>query len=451
MTALRRLHLTLLTIVLLLLLAACGEPEASSATPATVSARPAPTEFALPTLYPTPTRPSQQPTATPTLAPTAPPESTADLQQQLVELRYTIPALGLDRRLEGNVAGTVTLVDETAGVAATLQNQGGVLFELQTTLPELELNPLPDNCAGCVRLTYSLPLSGEEGDGWLQDAVMLASVENYFAITLGPHWPAGAVVGLRRSASPYQVAHTIAYTAGGELFRWRATDPEVAGPEEAEPPPLPADDVALAGDYRVACPGAPLETLYLTPGGEGEAVTTTISCPAFSLPPALLPLYAALDEQIAPLFAGDELAPPPSDIPLQTMVVYELPGDGRVLLLLDDTALFEVPGSEDEPDTLSLEAGTVLSVTATLAESGALTPGLAAYTAAEAGAILLVRTESGMAEAAWDEEPPEALLPGVEALNAIWEQLAGTPLAPIGTPEATGTPGTATPEASATP
>lgn len=440
----------LILAVLVLLLAACEEaPAGGDATPATAAARPAPTEFVLPTLYPTQTLPGQQPTATPTLAPTARPQSTADLQQQLVEIRYAIPALGLDRRLEGNVAGTVTVVDEAAGVAATLQNQGGVLFELQAALPELELANLPGGCAGCVQFSYRLPLSGEEAEGWLQDPVMLASVENYLSLALGPHWPAGTVVGLRRSASPYQVAHTIAFTAAGERYRWQATEPEVAGPEEAELPPLPEAAIALADEYAVTCPGAPLETLYLQalqPGGEGEGVTTTISCPAFSLPPALLPLYAALDEQIAPLFAGDDIAPPPSEIPLETMVVYELPGDARLLLLLDDTALFEVPGSGDEPGALSLAPGTVVSVTASLEESGALAPGVAAYTAAEAEHILLVRTASGMAEAAWDEEPPPVLAPVLETLNAIWEPLAGAPPPPTGAPAATGTP-----EPSATP
>jgi hypothetical protein len=414
----------------------------------------------LPTLLPSATAVSQQPTATPTLAATSEPEATADLQQQLVELRYAIPALGLDRRLEGNVASTVTVVDEAAGVAATLQNQGGVLLDLQAALPELELAPLPNGCTGCVQLSYSLPLGGEEGSGWLQDPVMLASVENYFALTLGPHWPASTVAGLRRSASPYEVAHAVAFTSSGELYRWRATEPEVAGPEESELPPLPAPDAQLAAEYRVTCPGSPLETLYLSPGGEGEAVTTTISCPAFSLPPALLPLYLALNAQTAPLLAGDDMASPPSDIPLETMVVYELPGDGRLLLLLGDTARFSVPGSEDGPDSLALEPGAVLSVTETLAASGALSPTLTGYTAAEADHILLVRTESGMAEAVWDEEPPNALLPGLAMLDAIWEQMAGTPLnvtvTPVpagtaGTPAPAGTPATATPRPSATP
>jgi hypothetical protein len=280
---------------------------------------------------------------------------------------------------------------------------------------------------------------------------MLASVENYLSLALGPHWPVGTVAGLRRSASPYQVAHTIALTSAGELYRWRATEPEVTGAEEVELPPLPGAELALAGEYTVTCPGAPLETLYLAPAGDGEGATTTISCPAYSLPPALLPLYVALDQQLAPLFAGEGLAQPPSDIPLETMVVYELPGDGRILLLLDDTAFFEVPGSGDEPDTLSLEAGTVLSLAAALEESGALAPGLAGYIAAEADYILLVRTEAGMAEVVWDGQPPAALAPGVEALDAIWEQLAGAPLAPAGTPTATGTPATATPRPSATP
>src|SRR5690606_6281012 len=136
-----------------------------------------------------------------------------------------------------------------------------------------------------------------------------------------------------------------------------------------------------------------------------------------------VPLYSVLDAQLAPLFTDDEIAQPPSDIPLETMIVYEKPGAGRILLLMDDTALFEAEGGGDDAEPLSLEPGSVISLTAALEESGALTPGVAGYTAAEAGSILLVRTTSGMAEVVWDGEPPAALAPGVETLDAIWEQL----------------------------
>ncbi len=437
----RPIGLTLLTVLCLLGLAACTQ--AATGTPApTTAAHPAPTQFALPTLLPTATSARQAATATPAMLPTRAPEATADLQQTVVSLSYAIPAIGLERRLEGNVAGTVTVVDEAAGLAASLAHQGGALLELQTALPELELAALPAGCEGCVAFSYSLPLSGAEDSGWLQDPVMLASVENYLALTLGPHWPAGTVAGLRRSASPYQVAQTVAVTADGDLYRWRATAPEVEVAEGGAPPPLPAELESLAAEYAVTCPGAPLETLYIAPDvGVSEGRTISITCPAFSLPAPLLPLYLALDAWSAPLLAEETLATPPSEIPLGTMVVYERAGSGRLLLLYDDQALaFDIQGAVV---TTTLSAGTTVSLTTALAESGALTAGVAAYTAAESDHILLVRGPRGMMEAAWDGTPPEPLAAMVAQLEAIWVE-ARPALAPAAT-------ATATPPAGATP
>ena len=71
MITLRHFFFPMLALVLLGLAACADEPAGGSATPATAAARPAPTEFVLPTLYPSPTRDSRQPTATPTAAPTS--------------------------------------------------------------------------------------------------------------------------------------------------------------------------------------------------------------------------------------------------------------------------------------------------------------------------------------------------------------------------------------------
>jgi hypothetical protein len=444
----RRVAIALLGLLALLGLAACTQEGATPPEP-TAAARLAPTQVIIPTLYPTATSDRQAATATPGMPATRAPEATADLQQTVVSLHYQIPALGLDRRLEGNVAGTVTVVDETAGLAATVAHQGGVLYELQTALPQLALAELPAGCDGCVAFSYSLPLSGEAESGWLQDAVMLASVENYLALTLGPHWPEGTVAGLRRSASPYHVAQTAAVTAEGDVYRWRATAAEVGAAETGAPPPLPAEPESLALEFAVTCPGAPLETLYINAAGHGaaEGRSVAVTCPAFALPATLLPLYTALDELLAPLLAEEDLAAPPSEIPLNSMVVYERAGSGRLLLLDDDQALaYDAAG---EVVTTTLASGTAISLTTALAESGALRAGVAAYTAAESDHILLVRTEAGMMEAAWDESPPAALAAIVEELEAIWEE-ALPALAPAVTP--VGTPGaTASPQPAATP
>ncbi|MBK7894724.1 MAG: hypothetical protein IPJ90_07540 [Anaerolineaceae bacterium] len=146
----------------------------------------------------------------------------------VVELRLTIPSLGLDRRLQGSVNSQIVLVDERTGFAVQRDNQASVLLDLQQVLPELVTTAVPEGCDSCVRITYSLPFSGVEGEGWLRDPVLLASLENYFTITLGPHFPAAAMIGLRRSASPYAPAHTIAVMEDGRLYRWMANQAEVA-------------------------------------------------------------------------------------------------------------------------------------------------------------------------------------------------------------------------------
>lgn len=458
----RALFGALVLLSFMLFLTACGEEETPTTPAADVGARPAPPTVVLPTLYPTATRSHQQATPTREMPATRPPESTADLQQTVVSFRISVPALGLDRRLAGTVGGAVTVVDETVGLAATLQNQGGVLFELQSTLPNLELPEVPEDCTGCFAFSYSLPLDGEEGSGWLQDPVMLASVENYLTLTLGPHWPEGTIVGLRRSASPYHVAHTIAFTTDGGMYRWLATEPEVRGREEASLPVLPAEPAALDEDYSVVCPGVPLETLYLVSADEGEetpGTTFSISCPAFSLPASLVPTYLALDDQLAPLLVDERIPVPPSEIPLAAMVVHEWQGRGRLVLYVDDRVVLEASSGEVFTNTLS--AGTTMSMTAALEESETLTPGVSGYTAAESIHILLVRTGEGMAEAVWDDAPPEALVPVLTALEALWDELApdatpGADSTQTPAPEGAGTApppvtGTSTPRATPTP
>lgn len=449
----------LLWLLFLVAASGCEERPAMTATagPRLESARQnTATPFTLPSPYPSRTLSPRQMTATPQMPPTQTPDATADLTQKMIEFRMTIPVLGLDRRLEGSVNGAITVVDETTGVAALLEHQGGVLFELQEALPALELAPLPEDCAGCVAFSYRLPLNDEEDSGWLQDPVMLASIENYMALTLGPHWPEGTVLGLRRSATPYQVAHLIALTAEGDLYRWRAIEAEVEGPTAAGLPPLPERSATLAPEYSAACPAAPVELLYVDrlPAEEEGETAITVICPAFSLPTTLLPLYLELDELLLPLLAEEEREAPAPAIPLATLVAYERLQGGKLFLLYGDRAL-----ALDERGELVLEtlpAGTVISVTAALQQSEALRPGVRGYAAATASNVLLVRTESGMEEALWPGVPPPDLAEGVTMLEALWAELtgaAGTPT-PEGTPVPgeTGTPaGTGTPGATPTP
>jgi hypothetical protein len=257
-----------------LLLLGCSQPAPPAATDSptpttedlpTVSG-PSPVAQLPPTFTPRPEELAPSPTPRPTQPPgtPAPTNTPIDFEQTAVEVRYQIPSLGLDRRLQGNINSQIIYVDEATGAAFQRNNQASILLELQQVLPNLELAELPDECDSCVRLTYELPLRDEAGTGWLQDPVLLASVENLMVVNLGPHWPPEAVVGLRRSASAFEPAHTIALAEDGRLWAWLATMPDVGPTQTVDPvlllahpnwPPAPA-----AAEYLVPCPGVAIET-----------------------------------------------------------------------------------------------------------------------------------------------------------------------------------------------
>ncbi len=439
----------LLLLMLLLLGAACaGEPapddgngapaslQAAAATEGAPQAATA-TPLILPTLLPshTPPIPPTAALADATATPAA--QSTVDFDQPVVEFRYRIAALGLDRRLEGNVSGQITVVDEARGVAGIRHNQGGVLIELQEVLPTLQLEPLPDGCEHCVAFSYSMPLAEAEGEGWLQDPVLLASVENYTTALLGPHFPAGTVLGLRRSATAYDVAHTLALVGDGSLFRWLATAAEVAPAEPAAQaaPGLAellaeTDPGALAEQYVVSCMSAPVETLFLQPGAapdsggllaeEGSAVR--IVCPAFSLPLSLLPLYSQLDALLAETLEGSGLPRPPTGVRLQSLVDYRREDGAHLEISFDGQT--RLTHSEGEVVTATLGVDELLSMSSLLLESGALKPGLEAFVAGESPNLLLVRGEQGLLEAAWlPGQLPAAVQEAVARLDELIEGL----------------------------
>ncbi|HUM68821.1 MAG TPA: hypothetical protein PLK31_08250, partial [Chloroflexota bacterium] len=210
----------------------------------------------------TPPNPSDRlfptfPVVTVTQRPLAATSTPIDFGETAVEVRYTIPALGLDRRLQGSISSQIIVVDEMTGQAIKRSNQGGVLLQLQQVLREMLLPVVPEGCEGCVFVSYNLPYSERQGEGWLRDPVILASLENYLAVSLGPHFPPGTVAGLRRSASPFAPAHTIALTADGLLYIWLATESEVSPPIAADPALLAALDVlplaSLNNEYVAAC------------------------------------------------------------------------------------------------------------------------------------------------------------------------------------------------------
>jgi hypothetical protein len=381
--------------------------------------------------------------------PAAVAETPIPFAQTVVELRYTIPALGLDRRLQGNVASQLILVDETTGLALERNNQAGILLELQQALPQTELAPLPDGCDLCVHFEYELPLEDESESGWLQDPVLLASVENFMSVVLGPHFPPGTILGLRRSASPYDPAHSIALTGDGRLWTWLATEGQLREPATSEAleaavqasfPPLattPPDE-----RYAVECAGVPVETLFLSLNGESQQVR--IICPAFSLPSTLLPLYLQLDGLLAQKLAGlaGPERPKPA-FPLAALLSYKRV-DGTHLTLYQDGQAIATDAAQSVY-TSTLTANQIISLTTPLLESNTLQPGLntfrttntvddpavVALTSQEPTSILVVRGPNGVYDAKWPGTPE----PLLADLNTFLDALIG-----IATPETTQTP-----------
>lgn len=407
-----------------------------------------------------PSRPAVTVTQAP--LPTAPTKTPVPFGETAVELRYTIPAINLDRRLQGGVNSQIILVDETTGQAVKRANQAGVLLELQQVLSDLPLAPLPAECPGCVQFSYALPFAQETGEGWLQDAILLASLDNYLNVSLGPHFPPGTRLGLYRRATPFAPAHTLAITEEGQMYRWLATEGKIDEPLPVDTAVLdnlnnlPLDD--LADEYVTDCPGASPELLYLRQGETTKEVT--ILCPEFALPAPLLPLYTQLNTALeAKLATSDNvLARPPAAFPLDALLDYRR-DDGAILTVYQDGAA--VAQYENQVITGTVSSSDVLSMTNSLLDSGALNDDLSLYAAAvapPAGSappsprpVVIMRGQTGVYNAVW----PEAGAPALAPLNAVLDNLLANFLdtaapteeaAPEMTPAATPRPTEGTPD-----
>ena len=404
------------------------------------------------------------------------PTVTINFDEPTVQLVYRIPALSVDRRLEGNVSGQIVVFDETNNLQGQRTNQGNNLLDLQRRLPELELQSLPDGCDTCVYFQYTLPLSGESREGWLQDSVFLASIENYTTALVGPHFPPGTVVGLRREASFYYPAHSIALMSDGRIYTWLATEADV---DEPFPTPLSFTDILtnlslaeLQSTYAANCLPEPVETMRIYTSG--NPLTITIRCPAYALSTTLLPLYAQLDEIMAQKLATyDGPERPPTGLPLDAVLDYKradghqltLSQNGRVTLQTNNQIIY----------TGTMTTTTLTALTTELLASGQLQLGLNTLLESEAtsstpaaegtperapASFLLVRGAQGIVDGKFGQIDD----PLLANLNALMESLLN-PSDPIetGTPDPantldesesdeTGTPDPAnTPETEATP
>ena len=438
-------------------LAACGgqSPDQTDLTDL-----PMPTSPIIPPTY-TPLPPGSQPgnfpvvTVTQAPLPTEVTTTPIPFGANVVELRLSIPAIGLDRRLQGGVNSQIILVDESSGFSVQRDNQAGVLLDLQQVLPDLVLEPVPAGCDTCIRLSYNLPFSGAQGDGWLQDPVLLASLENYFTTMLGPYFPSDTIVGLRRSASPYAPAHWVAVVDDGRMFRWMAHKSEVEPVTGAPPALLSAftaiDPQALAQQYTAPCPGTPLESL-LVAGRSSERLIALV-CPEYAISTTIQPLYVALDDVLAEMLAASDatLERPPVQFPLEAVLQYNRVDGAQLTLLADGTAVAALSGGQ--PVTTTLGSSQVISLTTTLLESGLLRTGLTTFLAPESTAeatvtptpsaarsVLLVRGSDTVYDGQWFNT---AAVPELAALNALLDQIlqGGGTAVPLetasGTPEAT--------------
>ena len=378
-----------------------------------------------------------QVTVTQNPLPTVATDTPVPFGETAVELRYTIPSIGLDRRLQGNVSSQIIIANEATGDIVKRENQASVLIELQQLLPTLELEPFPEGCSNCVYVSYHLPFDGIAADGWLTDRTILASIENYLAISLGPHFPANTQIGLRRSATPFAPAHTIALTEDGLLYFWFATDSELPEPVVANPALFEAltqlDIDSLAQQYQAPCAGTPVETLFLNNGEVNQWIN--IVCPEYTLPTTLLPVYSILDAEAAARIAVSDNTTerPPTSFPLNGILDYQRIDGAQLTILNDGTAVAVSPSNQTLTTTLS--SSEVLSLTTTLLESNQLKLGLTSFlgdssvptddgtpTPLAPRSVLLVRGSGGVYDGFWEDTTDIALL---DPLNELLTQIIG--------------------------
>ena len=382
----------------------------------------------LPTIYPTSSpHPTLLPTETISPLPTDIPNTPIAFDQTVVELTYTIPSIGLERSMRANVSSVLEVTDEATGEAVILRDQIGVIYELQLALPELNLEELPEACPNCVQLSYNLPLAGLQDQGWLTDAQMLASLENFTAANIQPHFPEKTVLGYRRSATPYQAAYTLALTSDGALWHWSAIDGEV---------PNPTDDGefvdrigSLVGDltieelsdgYSAPCPsGAGLETLYIKLTAESKQIKFV--CPELSLPYNLLPLYLELVtkvEEVLPKAIEDE---PAKAVPLNNLIHYQTSDGSQMSLLID--GYVNLLDSKGIVYTQTITVSNIISLTAILIDDGNLLKGASIFNDSQTDNLLFVRGFDSVYSIGWSDGEAPLERESMDLIDRLLEEL----------------------------
>lgn len=429
--------------------------EIGSATPL-----PTATNRILPTLPPITVAPLQ-PTFTPSdplqqSAPTLQPQSSdqqnvtptpsVDLNAAVLGLTYKIPAIGLERTLEANLAGKLTLTDLANGNVVTVSNGQRFLTEIVAAIQANKdlFEPVPADCELCVTIGYNLPASGDSAEGALPDPTLQASIQRFFASRLGPHFPPNTVIGHHRTASGYTVAQTAAVTADNQLYRWIAADPQVT---VSSPPALPdqatldawtAEIVKFNGvDLVTNCPNFPNETIVY------QDLPLNLRCPELALANSLIEPYQTAAELTTPLLADERnLDIPSTKLPFGAVLYYEQ-RDGSTLTIFEDgavTATFPLTPTEPITGTEAitptvLPPETVNTIVPPREIEPLITPLLASdviprgVTAAvsneqtEFEELILIRGADGVYEFAWSDGIGQELLPGIQILDLLLDEI----------------------------
>lgn len=362
----------------------------------------------LPTLYPTATAPPvPSPTDTRPPQPTTVPATEVPFDQVVADVRYSIPVLNLDRRIRGNVAGEIEIIDEETSTSVTLRNRAGVLLEMQQALPRATIEESTTACEACVYIEYRLPLTEQAGEGWLNDVQMLASLESYTSMFLGPHFPPGTIIGLRREATPFEVAHSAALTDDGGSWAWKATEAEIGSsttPDGAlSEVQLVLDEIEwenLADSYGQVCyDGGGRETLMLASPDGTRSIE--LYCPDLFLPGQLQALYLRLSALFGDKLEESDVAPPELPFSVDSQVIFQRE-DGAKLDLKSDGRL-NVTDSQGITYTSTVTMSQILSLTAPLLNSALMEPGVSNIMSQEPGNVIVLRADDGVYELAWIE------------------------------------------------
>ncbi|MEM9772954.1 MAG: hypothetical protein AAF902_00125 [Chloroflexota bacterium] len=369
------------------------------------------------------------------------PSPTADLNQPVLKLFYEIPAVQLKRTLEANLAGKLTLIDETTGEEATVPNGQRLLTEINGAIQTFkgQFEPVPPGCKTCVVVGYDLPLAGESARGILTNTQLQVSIQHLFSTRMGPHFPPDTVLGHHLSASGYTLAQTAAITSDGTLYQWIAADPQITQQtDQVLPTSTNLENFKelaqrFSGvDLVTECTNFPIEYSRI------DSETLQIRCPELSLPLELISPYEVTKALIDPLLEDERNFDIPSTfLPFGARLFYEQDSGNRVTIFEDGSveAKFIITNTIASTETETVQFETILSSIPAGEIDPLIIPMLAsdviprgvrvsvANDQTDFDELLLIRSIDGVYEFAWSNKVGQGLIPGIQILDLLIEEL----------------------------